>query len=108
MDLAHRIGQTKQLYIFRFITENSTNECMLELYYAVVDKYDGTITKGPSKLKMGHIRNIPIMSPEDEQRKRKALDVTGPLWQAKNAEYASLKTRAEVSLIVFSLYQNGN
>ena len=30
MDRAHRIGQTKQVYVFRFITENSVEERMLE------------------------------------------------------------------------------
>jgi SNF2 family DNA or RNA helicase len=29
MDHAHRIGQTKQV-VFRFITENSVEECMFE------------------------------------------------------------------------------
>lgn len=30
MDRAHRIGQTKQVYVYRFITENSVEERMLE------------------------------------------------------------------------------
>ena len=30
MDRAHRIGQTKQVYVFRFITEDSVEERMLE------------------------------------------------------------------------------
>ena len=30
MDRAHRIGQMKQVYVFRFITENSLEEHMLE------------------------------------------------------------------------------
>ena len=30
MDRAHRIGQMKQVYVFRFITENSVEERMLE------------------------------------------------------------------------------
>jgi SNF2 family DNA or RNA helicase len=30
MDRAHRIGQTKQVYIFRFVTEGSVDEQMLE------------------------------------------------------------------------------
>jgi SNF2 family DNA or RNA helicase len=30
MDRAHRIGQTKQVYVFRFITESSVEERMLE------------------------------------------------------------------------------
>jgi len=30
MDRAHRIVQTKQVYVFRFITENSVEERMLE------------------------------------------------------------------------------
>jgi SWI/SNF-related matrix-associated actin-dependent regulator of chromatin subfamily A member 5 len=30
MDRAHRIGQTKQVYVFRFITEESVEERMLE------------------------------------------------------------------------------
>ena len=29
-DRAHRIGQTKQVYVFRFITEGSVEERMLE------------------------------------------------------------------------------
>lgn len=30
MDRAHRIGQTKQVYVYRLITENSVEERMLE------------------------------------------------------------------------------
>lgn len=30
MDRAHRIGQTKQVFVFRFITEDSVEERMLE------------------------------------------------------------------------------
>jgi SWI/SNF-related matrix-associated actin-dependent regulator of chromatin subfamily A member 5 len=30
MDRAHRIGQTKQVYVFRFVTEGSVEERMLE------------------------------------------------------------------------------
>lgn len=30
MDRTHPIGQTKQVYVFRFITENSVEERMLE------------------------------------------------------------------------------
>jgi SWI/SNF-related matrix-associated actin-dependent regulator of chromatin subfamily A member 5 len=30
MDRAHQIGQTKQVYVFRFITENSVEERMIE------------------------------------------------------------------------------
>lgn len=30
MDRAHRIGQAKQVYVFRFITEGSVEERMLE------------------------------------------------------------------------------
>jgi SWI/SNF-related matrix-associated actin-dependent regulator of chromatin subfamily A member 5 len=30
MDRAHRIGQTKQVYVFRFIAENSAAEHMLD------------------------------------------------------------------------------
>jgi SWI/SNF-related matrix-associated actin-dependent regulator of chromatin subfamily A member 5 len=30
MDRAHRIGQTKQVYVFRFVTEDSVEERMLE------------------------------------------------------------------------------
>ena len=30
MDRAHRIGQTKQVYVFRFITEGSVEERMQE------------------------------------------------------------------------------
>jgi len=30
MDRAHRIGQTKQVYVFRFITEDTVEERMLE------------------------------------------------------------------------------
>ena len=30
MDRAHRIGQMKQVYVFRFITEGSVEERMLE------------------------------------------------------------------------------
>jgi SWI/SNF-related matrix-associated actin-dependent regulator of chromatin subfamily A member 5 len=30
MDHAHQIGQTKQVYVFRFITEGSVEERMLE------------------------------------------------------------------------------
>lgn len=30
MDRAHRIGQTKQVYVFRFVTENAVEEKVLE------------------------------------------------------------------------------
>ena len=30
MDRAHRIGQTKQVYVFRFVSEGSVEERMLE------------------------------------------------------------------------------
>ena len=30
MDRAHRIGQTKQVFVFRFVTEESVEERMLE------------------------------------------------------------------------------
>jgi len=30
MDRAHRIGQTKQVYVFRFITEDSVEERILD------------------------------------------------------------------------------
>jgi len=30
MDRAHRIGQTTQVYVFRFVAENSVEEHMLE------------------------------------------------------------------------------
>ena len=30
MDRAHRIGQTKQVYVFRLVTERSVEERMLE------------------------------------------------------------------------------
>jgi len=30
MDRAHRIGQTKQVYVYRFVTEGSVEERMLE------------------------------------------------------------------------------
>jgi SWI/SNF-related matrix-associated actin-dependent regulator of chromatin subfamily A member 5 len=30
MDRAHRIGQTKQVYVFRLVTEGSVEERMLE------------------------------------------------------------------------------
>ena len=30
MDRAHRIGQTKQVYVYRFVTEDSVEERMLE------------------------------------------------------------------------------
>ena len=30
MDRAHRIGQTKQIYVYRFVTEDSVEERMLE------------------------------------------------------------------------------
>ena len=30
MDRAHRIGQTKQVYVFRLVTESSVEERMLE------------------------------------------------------------------------------
>lgn len=30
MDRAHRIGQTKQVYVYRFVTEGSVEERMLD------------------------------------------------------------------------------
>lgn len=53
MDRAHRIGQTKQVYVFRFITENSVEERMLEraaqklrLDQLVIQQGRQQITKG--------------------------------------------------------------
>jgi SWI/SNF-related matrix-associated actin-dependent regulator of chromatin subfamily A member 5 len=53
MDRAHRIGQTKQVYVFRFITEGSVEERMLEraaqklrLDQLVIQQDRNTATKG--------------------------------------------------------------
>ncbi|KXN82207.1 ISWI chromatin-remodeling complex ATPase ISW2 [Leucoagaricus sp. SymC.cos] len=39
MDRAHRIGQTKQVYVFRFVTEGSVEERMLERVISLVFYY---------------------------------------------------------------------
>lgn len=56
MDRAHRIGQTKQVYVFRFITEGSVEERMLEraaqklrLDQLVIQQDRNTATKAANK-----------------------------------------------------------
>ncbi|KAG8849580.1 hypothetical protein FRB91_009789 [Serendipita sp. 411] len=56
MDRAHRIGQTKQVYVFRFITEGSVEERMLEraaqklrLDQLVIQQERNTATKAANK-----------------------------------------------------------
>lgn len=56
MDRAHRIGQTKQVYVFRFITEGSVEERMLEraaqklrLDQLVIQQDRNAATKGLSR-----------------------------------------------------------
>src|ERR1700721_1022592 len=62
MDRAHRIGQTKQVFVFRFITEGSVEERMLEraaqklrLDQLVIHKGRQQTTKGPSLVSMRQI-----------------------------------------------------
>ncbi|KAH8826323.1 P-loop containing nucleoside triphosphate hydrolase protein [Flagelloscypha sp. PMI_526] len=57
MDRAHRIGQTKQVYVFRFITEDSVEERMLEraaqklrLDQLVIQQGRGGDSKSKSKI----------------------------------------------------------
>ena len=57
MDRAHRIGQTKQVYVFRFVTEDSVEERMLEraaqklrLDQLVIQQGRQQIQKGESAL----------------------------------------------------------
>ncbi|KAG8723887.1 hypothetical protein FRC09_001355 [Ceratobasidium sp. 395] len=56
MDRAHRIGQTKQVYVYRLITEGSVEECMLEraaqklrLDQLVIQQGQTTINKAANK-----------------------------------------------------------
>jgi SWI/SNF-related matrix-associated actin-dependent regulator of chromatin subfamily A member 5 len=59
MDRAHRIGQTKQVYVFRFITEGSVEERMLEraaqklrLDQLVIQQGRAQAAKGASSIKL--------------------------------------------------------
>ncbi|GAA96867.1 uncharacterized protein L969DRAFT_94873 [Mixia osmundae IAM 14324] len=56
MDRAHRIGQTKQVYVFRFVTEDSVEEKVLEraaqklrLDQLVIQQGRATVSKAQSK-----------------------------------------------------------
>ena len=54
MDRAHRIGQTKQVYVFRFITENSVEERMLERAAQKLRLDQLVIQQGRQQITKGH------------------------------------------------------
>jgi len=67
MDRAHRIGQTKQVYVFRFITEGSVEERMLEraaqklrLDQLVIQQGRQQLSKGTFH-EYGYFRNSPLI-----------------------------------------------
>lgn len=58
MDRADRIGQTKQVYVFRFITEDSVEECMLERAAPKVRLDQLVIQQGQQQQSKGTSTNI--------------------------------------------------
>ena len=67
MDRAHRIGQTKQVYVFRFITEGSVEERMLEraaqklrLDQLVIQQGRSQVSKGTPLDMRGGMFNSPL------------------------------------------------
>jgi SWI/SNF-related matrix-associated actin-dependent regulator of chromatin subfamily A member 5 len=75
MDRAHRIGQTKQVYVYRFITEGSVEERMLEraaqklrLDQLVIQQGRQQATKGEffGKLRMGFVAEVWLAANKDE------------------------------------------
>ena len=77
MDRAHRIGQTKQVYVFRFITEGSVEERMLEraaqklrLDQLVIQQGRTQATKGELQIVFAHSNtNVGSPSYSCEQRR---------------------------------------
>lgn len=66
MDRAHRIGQTKQVFVFRFITEGSVEERMLEraaqklrLDQLVIQQGRQQMTKGETGSSFCGSENLP-------------------------------------------------
>jgi SWI/SNF-related matrix-associated actin-dependent regulator of chromatin subfamily A member 5 len=73
MDRAHRIGQTKQVFVFRFITEGSVEERMLEraaqklrLDQLVIQQGRQQMTKGEMNLPPPETGIYPIRAAADK------------------------------------------
>jgi len=69
MDRAHRIGQTKQVFVFRFITEGSVEERMLEraaqklrLDQLVIQQGRQQMSKGKTKAPSRVNEHLPNLS----------------------------------------------
>ena len=63
MDRAHRIGQTKQVQVFRFVTENTVEERIVEraemkLRLDKIVIQQGRLTDGQNKLQKDEVRSI--------------------------------------------------
>ena len=61
MDRAHRIGQTKQVFVFRFITEGSVEERMLERAAQKLRLDQLVIQQGRQQITKGKINFSPLM-----------------------------------------------
>lgn len=62
MDRAHRIGQTKQVYVFRFITQDAVEERILE--------------RATQKLKLDQLVIQEGRAEQGKKRKRETQDVS--------------------------------
>ena len=60
MDRAHRIGQTKQVYVFRFITEGSVEERMLERAAQKLRLDQLVIQQGRQQQSKGQLSGMPL------------------------------------------------
>ena len=63
MDRAHRIGQTKQVYVFRFITEGSVEERMLERAAQKLRLDQLVIQQGRTQMSKGSLFSIGANNP---------------------------------------------
>jgi len=60
MDRAHRIGQTKQVYVFRFITEDTVEERMLERAAQKLRLDQLVIQQGRQQQSKGELSVVPL------------------------------------------------
>ena len=61
MDRAHRIGQTKQVYVFRFITEDTVEERMLERAAQKLRLDQLVIQQGRQQQSKGELSMTPLL-----------------------------------------------
>ena len=74
MDRAHRIGQTKQVQVFRFVTENTVEERIVEraemkLRLDKIVIQQGRLTDGQNKLQKDEVRSTSSKEDTDGQKR---------------------------------------